>query len=170
MPAGLVTSDVLRGPARPAPAARYHWRRKCSLTVALLFVSASHASAQYPTATCDRVATTRITFGMEGGNMRPVRTTIGADGWVSRQHDTLSAPDTGARVEASIARRIARAAWAGAITSHTLSARTRLATRDAAHPFIALASACGTRRAEYREGTAPRRFRTLFARLDSLAG
>ena len=101
--------------------------------------------------------------------MRPARTTIEANGAVTRSRDTLSAPERLPRVDTSVVRAVARTAWAGAVTPHSLNPHTTLANRDAAHPFIEIASACGSRRADYRQGEAPARFRTLFARLTSVA-
>ena len=100
--------------------------------------------------------------------MRPVQTTINVDGSVSRSRDTLPALETRAPVDTSVVRGIARSAWAGAITAHHLTAATSLRNRDVANPFIEVASACGRRRAAYREDDAPARFKKLLARLTAL--
>lgn len=159
-----------REPDRPAPAvtALRGVIRVMLLVTLLATLLVSGGLAQDTTPPCDRVATTRLIFGMEGGNMRPARTTLWPDGVITRQQDALSTPDTVRRTDAAVVHLLARRAWAGDVVHHSLSARTALAMRDASHPFIELVSACGGRRADYREHDAPRRFRALLARLDSM--
>jgi len=115
---------------------------------------------------CDR-ASSRITFGTDGGNIRPVHTTIAADGTVTRSRDTLSTPESLPSIDSTAARALARLAWSGAVTAHRMTSTRPLANRDMAYDFIEVATPCERRRAEY-QSDAPARFRELHALLEAV--
>ena len=86
------------------------WLRPASLAVAVSLLGAAPLGAQRTTrARCDRIATTSISFGRTGGNIRPSGVRILANGVVRDIGDTSEPPRAVAKVPAAEARRIAGA-------------------------------------------------------------
>ena len=92
-----------------------------------------------------------ITFGHEGGSLRPRTVTIGADGRVRAGAD--SATDSLTTIPPAAVAALARLARTGGFwTLHPPPVRRPPRNPDAARTFIAVRLTCGTHRAEYVMG------------------
>ena len=100
-----------------------------------------------------------FSFGNDGGNLRPARTDVYADGRVSTGTSRLT--------RAAVAELAHQARSAGFWALHPAPITRPPRNPDAARHFIVVRLTCGTRRAEYA-GDAPPAFAALFARLDSV--
>lgn len=144
------------------------------LRAALLVVAASLAGAapsiaqRTPRARCDRIATTSISFGRTGGNLRPSGVRILANGVVRDIGDTSEPPRAVNKVSVAELRRIARRAWTGPFVRLPTAPTRPTPNPDAARDFIELRSKCGTKHVEYQGGTGAPEFQRLLATLDSL--
>ena len=141
-----------------------HRRVLCAACCALTLGSAPAARAQH--AACAPIAASRgaaFAFGSEGGNLRPGRVEIFADGRVTTD-DTSHTP----RLTPTVVAQLARQARTGGFWSLHAPPITRPPHNpDAARHFVLVRLTCGTRRAEYA-GDAPAAFTRLLARLDSV--
>jgi len=136
----------------------------CVTCCALAFGPAPAACAQH--AACTPVPAARgatFAFGTEGGNLRPRRVEIFADGRVTAE----DAGPTTQRLTPNAVAALARQARAGGFWALRAPAITRPPRNpDVARRFIVADLTCGTHRAEYA-GDAPAAFTRLLARLDS---
>lgn len=129
-----------------------------SLALACRPVAAQHAA-------CDRVATTSIAFGRTGGNIRPERFLLRADGSLVRDDTTASSLAT---VMTARVRTLARRGWTGPFAKLRPAPTHPTRIPDAARDFVELRSACGTKHVEYAMGEGPPAFRELYNALASL--
>jgi hypothetical protein len=105
-----------------------------------------------------------ITFGHEGGSLRPRTVTIAADGRVRAGSDTAS--DSLTTIPPAAVAALARLARSGGFwTLRPPSVRRPPRNPDAARTFIAVALTCGARRAEYVMGEP---IPALFVELEAL--
>jgi hypothetical protein len=149
-----------------------------TLGIALLALHAVDAAAQVPAArpaaiACTPISVNRgaaITFGHEGGTLRPHVVAIGADGVIRAGSD--SASDSVATVPAAAVAALARLARTGGFwTLRGSVIRRPTPNPDAARTFIAVALSCGSRRVEYVTGEpVPAAFTELQALLTLIAG
>jgi hypothetical protein len=133
---------------------------------ALPLLAASAAYAQAPASRrCDRIATTTITFGRTGGNLRGSTTRIATDGTVTRDGEPATPPRPLSR---DVVSGLARLAWSGGFA--TLRAAPTRPTRnpDESRDYIEVKSACGTKHVETVREQAPAAFRELLAMLEAL--
>ena len=110
---------------------------------------------------CNRVNTTTLVFGRDGGNIRPAIVTVAPDGVVAD-----STAGTSGALPVATVRKLARLAWSRSFASlrTTSSARSRL--KDESTAFIEARSACGTHRVERQLSQAPKIFRDLYRQLE----
>lgn len=113
------------------------------------------------TQACNRVNTTTLVFGREGGNIRPSVVTIAPDGVVADS----SAGTSGALPVATV-KKLARIAWSRSFAGLRTSSSARSRLKDESTAFIEARSACGTHRVERPLSLAPRAFRDLYRRLE----
>jgi hypothetical protein len=109
-----------------------------------------------------------ITFGREGGNIRPRSWTIAADGRIGG--DTLvPTRDSIAPIPADAVAALARFARTGGFWElRSRRVRRPPANPDAAREFIAVSLTCGAHRVEFVPDDAPRTFTEFFALLSSV--
>ncbi|HET7187849.1 MAG TPA: hypothetical protein VFI52_06830 [Gemmatimonadaceae bacterium] len=137
------------------------------VTASLLTAVPTHAQ-RTSRARCDRIATTSISLGRTGGNIRPSGMRIMANGVVRDIGDTSEPPRAVTRVPVAELRRIARRAWTGPFVRLPTAPTRPTPNPDAARDFIELRSKCGSKHVEYQGGTGAPEFQRLLARLDSL--
>lgn len=143
--------------------------RPALLAVVASLLGAAPLGAQRTTRVrCDRIATTSISFGRTGGNIRPSGVRILANGVVRDIGDTSEPPRAVAKVPVAELRRIARRAWTGPFVRLPTAPTRPTPNPDAARDFIELRSKCGTKHVEYQGGTGAPEFQRLLATLDSL--
>lgn len=143
--------------------------RAALLTLAVSLLGAAPLRAQRATRTrCDRIATTSISFGRTGGNIRPSGVRILPSGVVRDIGDTSDPPRAVHKVPVAEVRRLARRAWTGPFVRLPTAPTRPTPNPDAARDFIELHSACGSKHVEYQDGTGAPEFRRLLAALDSL--
>jgi len=143
--------------------------RAALLTVAASLIGTAPVRAQRATrARCDRIATTSISFGRTGGNLRPSGVRILSNGVVRDIGDTSDPPRAVTKVPVPELRRIARRAWTGPFVRLPTAPTRPTPNPDAARDFIELRSRCGSKHVEYQGGTGAPEFQRLLARLDSL--
>ena len=143
--------------------------RPALLAVVASMLGAASLGAQRTTrARCDRIATTSISFGRTGGNIRPSGVRILANGVVRDIGDTSEPPRAVTKVPVGELRRIARRAWKGPFVRLPTAPTRPTPNPDAARDFIELRSKCGTKHVEYQGGTGAPEFQRLLATLDSL--
>ena len=140
--------------------------RVALLGASMSLLGAAHVAAQR--AACDRIATTSISFGRTGGNIRPSGVRILANGAVRDLGDTGDPPRAMSRVRVADLRRVARRAWTGPFVRLPTAPTRPTPNPDAARDFIELRSACGRKHVEYQAGSGAPEFRRLLAELDSL--
>jgi hypothetical protein len=139
------------------------------LAVAVSLLGVAPLGAQRTTrARCDRVATTSISFGRTGGNIRPSGVRILPNGVVRDIGDTSEPPRAVHKVPVAELRRVARRAWMGPFVRLPTAPTRPTPNPDAARDFIELRSKCGTKHVEYQGGTGAPEFQRLLATLDSL--
>lgn len=110
---------------------------------------------------CNRVNTTTLVFGRDGGNIRPFIVTIAPDGVVAD-----SSAGASGSVPATTVKKLARLAWSRSFTGLRTSSSARSRLKDESLAFIEARSACGTHRVERPLSLAPRAFRDLYRRLE----
>ena len=143
--------------------------RPALLAVVASLLGAAPLGAQRSTRVrCDRIATTSISFGRTGGNIRPSGVRILANGVVRDIGDTSEPPRAVAKVPVAELRRIARRAWTGPFVRLPTAPTRPTPNPDAARDFIELRSKCGTKHVEYQGGTGAPEFQRLLVTLDSL--
>ncbi len=124
-------------------------------------------NASAPALPCAPIPAARgvtITFGHEGGLLRPRTVTIDADGRARAGSDT--ATDSLTTIAPAAVAALARLARTGGFWAlRPPPVRRPPRNPDAARTFIAVALTCGTRRAEYVMGEP---MPTAFAELDAL--
>ena len=109
-----------------------------------------------------------ITFGHEGGNLRPRTFTVTADGTI-RSGGATAASDSMAAIAPAAVRALARLARGGGFWTVPSPRIVRPpANPDAAREFIEVKLTCGSHRAEYVADGAPAAFADLFALLSVL--
>lgn len=116
-----------------------------------------------------------ITFGREGGSIRPRSFAIAADGRIRAGNaapaaPAAPAPDSVATIPPGAVEALVRLARTGGfwdLRSRTI--RRPPANPDAAREFISVSLTCGTHRAEFVSGGAPPVFAEFFALLATLA-
>ena len=142
---------------------------RMALLAAASLAAAAPGHAQRPRrARCDRVASTSISFGRTGGNLRPSGVRILSNGIVRDIGDTSEPPQAVHKVPVAQLRRIARRAWTGPFVRLPTAPTRPTPNPDAARDFIELHSACGSKHVEYQGDTGAPEFRRLLAALDSL--
>lgn len=110
-----------------------------------------------------------ITFGREGGNIRPRSFSIYADGLITAASGDASR-DSIAEISTAAVAALARLARIGGFWK-LLPPVIRRPTRnpDAAREFVEVALSCGRKRAEYASGAAPAAFSEYLALLAAVA-
>jgi hypothetical protein len=136
------------------------------LTAGASLLGGMPAAAQR--AGCDRIATTSISFGRTGGNIKPGGVRILPTGMVRDLGDTGDPPRAMSRVPVAELRRLARRAWTGPFVRLPTAPTRPTPNPDAARDFIELRSACGRKHVEVQGGSGTPEFRRLLAELDSL--
>ncbi len=147
------------------------------LVVASLLAAALPAAAQRQSdhdsaarRSCDRVATTSISFGHVGGTLKPTGLRIAADGRVHPVGGDSAARHAPRAVSTRELRRLVRRGWTKEFMSLPTAPTRPTRNPDAARDFIELRSACGSKHVEYPGGEGPPPFRELYRELERLTG
>jgi hypothetical protein len=126
----------------------------------------SHDANAQKAAPCDRIGTTTLAFWRTGGNIKPERVELRADGQVAIVDQAANPPASRLRnMSPDAVAGLARLAWAGGFATLRSGPTRPTANRDAAHEVIEVRSACGTHRVEWTGDGAPHQFVELWALL-----